>query len=154
MSIGHEELKQMLRELRWIDDIPEDQPRRDEICLQGKAALLLEANIDSAMFPNFIRFCKRDQMPPNNYLLPEPFSFVLQEQGLDAIQWQVTGKYFDFGKINQWGKYWGPATGTGPETQRDYYLCDCRQAREYCARQDQCPWNRPHTPAGRQRTAP
>ena len=68
MSIGYEELKQMLRDLRWIDDIPEDQDRRDEICLQGKAALLLEANIDSAMFPNFIRSCKRDQMPPNNYL--------------------------------------------------------------------------------------
>ena len=126
MSIGHEELKQMLRELRWIDDIPEDQPRRDEICLQGKAALLLEANIDSAMFPNFIRSCERDQSHPDCYCLPEPFSFVLQDQNSpDTIKWTVTGKYFNIVKNNQGRKTLGPAAEYRSNVNSECYLCDC-----------------------------
>ena len=55
MRIGQEELKSVLQNFRWIDDIPEDQNKRDEICVEARTALLLEANIDSEMMPAFIR---------------------------------------------------------------------------------------------------
>ena len=40
----YEELENIFQNFRWIDDIPEDQFRRDEICLEARAALLIEAN--------------------------------------------------------------------------------------------------------------
>ena len=55
MRISHEELKDLFKRFRWIDNIPEDQEKRDEICLKAKAALLLEANMNSEMFPAFLR---------------------------------------------------------------------------------------------------
>jgi len=58
MGSSLEKLKERLEGFRWIDDIPEDQNRCDEICLQGKAALLIEANVDSEMFSAFIRLGK------------------------------------------------------------------------------------------------
>ena len=36
-------LKDILKNFCWIDNIPEDQFRRDKICMEAKAALLLEA---------------------------------------------------------------------------------------------------------------
>ncbi|MBQ9755416.1 MAG: hypothetical protein IJV93_11785 [Lentisphaeria bacterium] len=54
MRIGHEDLKSVLQNYRGIDDIPEDQLRRDEICLEARVALLLEANIFSEMMIAFI----------------------------------------------------------------------------------------------------
>ena len=47
----YEELENIFQNFRWIDDIPEDQFRRDEICLEARAALLLEANCASERFP-------------------------------------------------------------------------------------------------------
>ena len=51
----YEELKRIFKDFHWIDNIPEDQVRRDEICMEAKAALLLEANCTSERFPAFIR---------------------------------------------------------------------------------------------------
>ena len=31
-----EDLKKIFQNFRWIDDIPEDQNRRDEICVEAK----------------------------------------------------------------------------------------------------------------------
>ena len=55
MRISHEDLKDLFKRFRWIDNIPEDQEKRDEICMKAKAALLLEANMNSEMFPAFLR---------------------------------------------------------------------------------------------------
>ena len=43
MAITNDELKELFENFQWIDDIPEDQAKRDEICLEAKAALLIEA---------------------------------------------------------------------------------------------------------------
>ena len=55
MSNSYDELKKIFQDFQWIDDIPEDQAKRDEICLEAKAALLIEANCTSERFPAFIR---------------------------------------------------------------------------------------------------
>ena len=34
----YEELENIFQNFRWIDNIPEDQYRRDEICLEARAA--------------------------------------------------------------------------------------------------------------------
>ena len=44
MAISNDELKELFENFQWIDDIPEDHAKRDEICLDAKAALLIEAN--------------------------------------------------------------------------------------------------------------
>ena len=53
MAITNDELKDLFENFQWIDDIPEDQAKRDEICLEAKAALLIEANCTSERFPAF-----------------------------------------------------------------------------------------------------
>ena len=55
MTISNDDLKELFANFQWIDDIPEDQAKRDEICLEAKAALLIEANCTSERFPAFIR---------------------------------------------------------------------------------------------------
>ena len=45
MAITFDELKELFANFQWIDDIPEDQAKRDEICL--------EANCTSERFPRF-----------------------------------------------------------------------------------------------------
>ena len=44
MTISYNELKELFENFQWIDDIPEDQAKRDEICLEAKAALLTDDN--------------------------------------------------------------------------------------------------------------
>ena len=44
MAIGNDELRTLFEKFQWIDDIPEDQAKRDEICLEAKAALLIADN--------------------------------------------------------------------------------------------------------------
>ena len=44
MTISYNELKELFENFQWIDDIPEDQAKRDEICLEAKAALLIADN--------------------------------------------------------------------------------------------------------------
>ena len=48
----YEELENIFQNFRWIDNIPEDQRRRDEICMEARAALLLEANCTRERFPH------------------------------------------------------------------------------------------------------
>ena len=44
MPVSYDELKELFANFQWIDDIPEDQAKRDEICLEAKAALLIADN--------------------------------------------------------------------------------------------------------------
>ena len=44
MSVSYDELRELFGNFQWIDDIPEDQAKRDEICLEAKAALLIDDN--------------------------------------------------------------------------------------------------------------
>ena len=53
MAITNDELQELFENFQWIDDIPEDQAKRDAICLEAKAALLIEANCTSERFPAF-----------------------------------------------------------------------------------------------------
>ena len=119
MRISHEELKDLFKHFRWIDNIPEDQNKRDEICVEAKAALLLEANINSEMMPAFLRREKvESQYYPNRYKLPHPVTFETQEpiitQDYKVIPVNtsrlITLEHFDFwGKNDKMGKLWGPA---------------------------------------------
>ena len=81
MRINHEELKDLFKHFRWIDNIPEDQNKRDEICVEAKAALLLEANINSEMMPAFLsgaQILHRDYIR-TVCLLPSPVTFEAGE---------------------------------------------------------------------------
>ena len=44
MTNIYNELKDLFENFQWIADIPEDQAKRDEICLEAKAALLIDDN--------------------------------------------------------------------------------------------------------------
>ena len=115
MRISHEELKDLFKHFRWIDNIPEDQNRRDEICMEARAALLLEANINSEMMPAFLRREKvESQYYPNRYKLPHPVSFeIVQTRGnvpYGKTPRPITLQHFDFGgKDDKMGKLWRPA---------------------------------------------
>ncbi|MBE6394805.1 MAG: hypothetical protein E7044_12235 [Lentisphaerae bacterium] len=68
-----EEMKQVFQNFRWSDDIPEDQVRRDKICMEAKAALLIEVICASERCPAFIRLA--EQAPGEKcYLLPDVVS--------------------------------------------------------------------------------
>ena len=43
MPVSYDELKELFENFQQIDDIPEDQAKRDEICQGAKSALLIEA---------------------------------------------------------------------------------------------------------------
>ena len=75
MAITNDELKDLFENFQWIDDIPEDQAKRDEICLEAKAALLIEANCTSERFPAFIRLAEK---VGDKYKLPESVSIHYQ----------------------------------------------------------------------------
>ena len=57
--MNYGELQEFFKDFQWIDNIPEDQVARDKICLEAKAALLIEANRDSERFTAFIRNSKK-----------------------------------------------------------------------------------------------
>ena len=112
MGATPEEIRNILQNFRWIDDIPEDQVKRDEICLQGKVALLLEANIDSEMMPAFLRLDRA----LDHYDLPQPISFTLSDgydKNRDTI---VTLQSFEFGNLNEFKKLWGPYATLMPQS--------------------------------------
>lgn len=44
MAISNDELRALFENFQWSDDIPENQAKRDEICLEAKAALLIADN--------------------------------------------------------------------------------------------------------------
>ena len=105
-----EEMKQVFQNFRWIDDIPEDQVRRDKICMEAKAALLIEANCTSERFPAFIRLA--EQAPGEKcYLLPDVVSIRDYASCYNSnIMATVTCEAFEVGKVNPQGKYWNIAT--------------------------------------------
>ena len=77
IPVSYDELKELFANFQWIDDIPEDQKKRDEICLEveAKAALLIEANCTGERFPAFIRLAKKIG---DKYKLPERVSLLPQ----------------------------------------------------------------------------
>lgn len=77
MPISYDDLKKLFANFQWIDDIPEDQAKRDEICLEAKAALLIEANCTGERFPAFIRLAEKTS--DGKYKLPECASIPCQE---------------------------------------------------------------------------
>ena len=112
MRIGQEELKNVLQNFRWIDDIPEDQNKRDEICVEARAALLLEANIDSEMMPAFIRGERDERISkPHHYKLASPITFDVEEDDPSCGKRtrSVAVRYFEYGCLNESKKFWGPA---------------------------------------------
>ena len=66
----YEELENIFKNFRWIDNIPEDQYFRDKICLEARAALLIEANCASERFPAFVRNAVKS-FTDKTYQLPE-----------------------------------------------------------------------------------
>ena len=136
MRISHEDLKDLFKRFRWIDNIPEDQEKRDEICVEAKAALLLEANIKSEMMPAFLRREKFEpQKHSNRYELPYPVTFETQlpltTKDFNVVKVEtprlITLQHFDFlDKNDKMGKLWGPAQKTVGNTifYNVYYKCD------------------------------
>lgn len=100
-----EELKQIFQSFRWIDDIPEDQNRRDKICLEAKAALLIEANCTSERFPAFIRLAEQTK-GDKCYLLPEVVTMRCEASFYSDKMVDVSCDAFEVGKLNHLGKYW------------------------------------------------
>ena len=74
MNIEYKTLKDIFCNFHCIDNIPEDQKARDKICLEAKAALLLEANCNSERFPAFVRNSIK-QFTDKNYQLPEAITY-------------------------------------------------------------------------------
>ncbi len=121
MAITFDELKELFANFQWIDDIPEDQAKRDEICLEAKAALLIEANCTSERFPAFIRLAKKIG---DKYKLPERVSIHCQEtdHNYTPIDFDISCDSFTVGKLRDYNKYWGMATCTG-QNGLEYYDC-------------------------------
>ena len=103
----YEELEKIFQNFRWIDDIPEDQFRRDEICLEARAALLIEANCTSERFPAFVRNAVK-QFAEKNYQLPEAITIQHEIDSCNGTMAYLTCSIFEPGKLNYSGKYWGP----------------------------------------------
>ena len=99
MVITNDELKELFANFQWIDDIPEDQTKRDEICLEAKAALLIEANCTSERFPAFIRWAKK--ISDGKYKLPECVSIPCQETdyNYNPIDFDISCDLFVVGKL-------------------------------------------------------
>ncbi len=108
MAISNDELKDLFQDFQWIDDIPEDQKKRDEICLEAKAALLIEANCTSERFPAFIRLAKKS-FHESCYHLPENVEFQAKASYYDDRIVNISCDEFEAGKPNSFGKYWGIA---------------------------------------------
>ena len=99
MAIANDELKELFGNFQWIDDIPEDQAKRDEICLEAKAALLIEANCTSERFPAFIRLAQKT-FHENCYYLPENVEFQAKASYYDDRIVNVRCDEFEILNIN------------------------------------------------------
>ena len=108
MTVSINELKELFESFQWIDDIPEDQVKRDEICLEAKAALLIEANCTSERFPAFIRLAKKSSYE-NCYFLPESIKFQAKASYYDDRIANISCDEFEVDKLNPYGRYWGIA---------------------------------------------
>ena len=99
MAITNDDLKELFENFQWIDDIPEDQAKRDAICLEAKAALLIEANCTSERFPAFIRLAKKS-FHENCYHLPENVEFQAKASRYDDRVVNVSCDEFEILNIN------------------------------------------------------
>ncbi len=72
-SVGIEQVIELLK-LNFIapDNIPEDTARRDQICMEARASLLIEANCTSERFPAFMKSGRRTSSGWV-YRFPHPF---------------------------------------------------------------------------------
>ena len=61
-SVGIEQVIELLK-FNFIapDNIPEDTARRDQICMEARASLLIEANCTSKFFPHFMMWYIKPQ---------------------------------------------------------------------------------------------
>ena len=133
MVITNDELKELFENFQWIDDIPEDQAKRDEICLEAKAALLIEANCTSERFPAFIRLAEKIG---DKYKLPESVSIHCQEtdHNYTPIDFDISCDSFTVKKSSKNDKYWDMATCTG-QNGTEYYDCSTYG---FCWNDDTC----------------
>ena len=102
----YEELENIFQNFRWIDNIPEDQVRRDEICMEARATLLLDANCTSERFPAFLRFAKKAN-EAKSYFLPHAVEIRDNAGWEDDRIVNVYCDAFEVGKLNNQGRYWG-----------------------------------------------
>ena len=58
-----------------IDNIPEDTVRREQICMEARASLLIEANCTSERFPAFMKSGRREN---SGWVYRFPQAFVRQ----------------------------------------------------------------------------
>ena len=122
----YEELEKIFQNFRWIDDIPEDQFRRDEICLEARAALLLEANCASERFPAFVRNAVKS-FTNKNYQLPEAITIQHEIDSRNGTMAYLTCSTFETGKLNYSGKYWGPVMShTADYAKREIPQCSVK----------------------------
>ena len=103
----YEELENIFQNFRWIDNIPEAQYLRDKICLEARAALLIEANCTSERFPAFVRNAVK-QFADKNYQLPEAITIQHEIDSYNGTMAYLTCSTFETGKLNYSGKHWGP----------------------------------------------
>ena len=126
MNIEYEALKDIFCNFHCIDNIPEDQSARDKICLEAKAALLLEANCSSERFPAFVRNAVK-QFTDKNYQLPEAITIQRKIDPDSNTIAYLTCSTFDTGKLNDSGKYWGPGIDhTTVHEKKEIPLCSVK----------------------------
>jgi len=122
----YEELEKIFQNFRWIDDIPEYQFRRDEICLEARATLLLEANCASERFPAFVRNAVKS-FTNKNYQLPEAITIQHEIDSYNGTMAYLTCSTFETGKLNYSGKYWGPVMShTADYAKREIPQCSVK----------------------------
>ena len=126
MDSIYEELENIFQNFRWIDDIPEDQYLRDKICLEARAALLLEANCASERFPAFVRNAVKS-FTNKNYQLPEAITIQHEIDSYNGTMAYLTCNTFETGKLNYSGKYWGPVMShTADYAKREIPQCSVK----------------------------
>ena len=127
MAITNDDLKELFENFQWIDDIPEDQVKRDEICLEAKAALLIEANCTSERFPAFIRLAEK---VGDKYKLPESVSIHYQENDFNYNPFDIDifCDCFAIERGKENNKNWDMATAiySNKEGSREYYDCSVK----------------------------
>ena len=116
--MNYGELQEFFKDFQWIDNIPEDQSARDKICLEAKAALLIEANRDSERFSAFIRNSKKSHND-KSYQLPD--KIYLEDINYDNHTLSLTCNSFELYNKEQNGQYWGPEIITTSEEK--YFNC-------------------------------
>ena len=116
--MNYEELQEFFKDFQWIDNIPEDQVARDKICLEAKAALLIEANRDGERFSAFIRNSKKSHND-KAYQLSDKIYF--EDINYDNYTLSLTCNSFELYNKKQNGQSWGPEIIT--TSKEKYFNC-------------------------------